>query len=119
MIQKINSVYFRTNGVIKTRQELELVKDVINLSMRLAIFYILLFVLFLIFVVMLFINGAAGRAIGILFLFGIITLPIGLIGKHFENKIRTMEVQSEDPELATKFQHYLKEWNSARFQLSD
>jgi hypothetical protein len=54
-----------------------------------------------------------------LFIFGIVTLPVGLIGKKYEKRIKTMQVQADDPEIAVKFQQYLKQWNEARFQLPD
>lgn len=113
-------VFYQTHGVIKSRQDLLAVKSAINLSMRLAVIYIMLFILF---IILLGIFVARGESLGSaalsLFVFGVVTLPIGLIGKRYEKKIKTMQVQADDPEIAEKFQQYLGQWDKARFQLSD
>jgi hypothetical protein len=119
-IRKNEDAYKRTNGIIRTRQDLLAVKEAINLSMRLAVIYIALFILFIVILVVFVINGAPiGNAILSLFIFGVVTLPVGLIGKQYEKKIKSMQVQSDDPELAKKFQEYLVQWNEPRFQLPD
>jgi hypothetical protein len=118
--RKNSQVYEKTKGVIKTRQDLSAVKDVINLSMKLAVVYIGMFVLFIVLLALFVARGTPlGHAAVSLFIFGIVTLPVGLIGKRYEKKIKTMQVQSDDPEIANKFQQYLKQWNEARFQLSE
>jgi ABC-type Fe3+ transport system permease subunit len=118
--RKNADVYDQTRGVIKSRQDLLAVKSAISLSMRLAVIYIVLFVLF---IMVLSIFVARGESLGhaalSLFVFGVVTLPVGLIGKGYEKRIKTMQVQTDDPEIAEKFQQYLKQWDKARFQLSD
>jgi len=64
-------------------------------------------------------KGTKGEVDFILFLFGIITLPVGFIGKRFENKIKTMEVESTDPQIKERFERYLKQWNKPHLQLPD
>ncbi len=118
-IVKIESLVRRTNGIIRFRPDLMAVKEVININMKMAIVYIVLYVLFFIIVARIFISGQMFQAITILFLFGIITLPLGLVGKHFENKIKTMKVEAEDPEIAKTFERYLVQWRQPRWQLSD
>ncbi|MCK4526790.1 hypothetical protein KAW18_05415 [candidate division WOR-3 bacterium] len=119
-ISKIQEVCRKTNGVLRSRQDLLLVKNLINLSMRLAILYIVFFVLFIIMLVIFVKNGTPfGQAMLNLFIFGVITLPVGLFGKKYENKIKTMEVQSVDLEIGRKFRQYLTQWDEPRFQLSD
>lgn len=119
-IRKIEEVYRKTNGVIRTRQDLLAVKEPINLSMKLAILYIGLFILFIIILALSFIHGTPLSHVALsLFIFGIVTLPIGLIGKQHEKKIKSMQVQSDDPEIAKKFEQYLAQWNEPRFQLPD
>jgi ABC-type Fe3+ transport system permease subunit len=113
-------VYSQTRGVIKSRQDLQMVKNAISLSMKLAVIYILLFVLFILLMGLSAARGGSlGRAALCLFIFGVVTLPIGLIGKSYEKKIKTLRVEGDDPQVAEKFQQYLKQWNEARFGLSD
>jgi hypothetical protein len=111
--QKNAEVYRQTRGVIKSRHDLLAVKAAINLSMKLAVVYILLMGLSVAR------GGSLGQAALCLFIFGIVTLPVGLIGKRYEKKIKTMQVEAEDPEIEKKFQQYLKRWNEPRFGLSD
>ncbi len=118
-IYKIESLIRRTNGKIRSRMDLNEVKAVININMMMAVVYIALFVLLIIILFFRFIGGQPFQAIGVLFLFGIITLPVGLIGKGFEKKIHSMEVESTDPELKQKFERYLVQWKEARFRLPD
>lgn len=113
-------VYEKTNGVIKTHPDLIAVKDAINLSMKLAVVYIGMFVLFIVILALFVARGTSlGHAALSLLIFGIVTLPVGLIGKRYEKRIKTMQVQSDDPEVSDKFQQYLKQWNEARFQLPE
>lgn len=113
-------VYERTHGVIRSRQDLLAVKTAINLSMKLAIVYIVLFVLFVLLLGMSVARGGSvGEAALGLFVFGIVTLPVGMIGKTYEKKIKTLQVQSDDPQITEKFQLYLKQWNQARWKLPD
>lgn len=119
-IRKIEEVYKKTKGVIRTRQDLLTVKEPINLSMKLAIFYIGLFILFIIILAVSFIQGTPlSHVVLSLFVFGIITLPFGLIGKQYEKKVKSMQVQSDDPEIEKKFEQYLVQWNEPRFSLPD
>jgi hypothetical protein len=64
-------------------------------------------------------GGSLGQAALCLFVFGIVTLPVGLIGKSYDKKIKTLRVEAGDQQIAEKFQEYLKQWNEARFHLSD
>ena len=113
-------VYNQTRGVVKSRQDLLAVRAAINLSMKLAVVYILLFVVFILLMGLSVARGGSlGQAALCLFIFGIVTLPVGLIGKTYEKKIKKMQVETDDPQIAEKFQQYLKQWNQARFGLSD
>jgi hypothetical protein len=118
-ILKIQEVYRKTKGVIRYKHDLLAVKEVINLNMKLAVLYLGLFGLLIIAVVVHFIQGMALQGIAILFIFGIITLPVGFIGKYFENKIRSMNVQADDQNISDTFQRYLVQWKQARFTLPD
>lgn len=119
-IRKIEEVRRCCRGAIRSRQDLLLAKGAINLSMRLAIVYIALFGLFVVLLALTVAGGApVGRAVLNLFIFGVVTLPIGLIGKRYERTIRAMEVASDDPELRERFESYLSQWDKPKLQLSD
>lgn len=117
--RKNTEVFEKTRGVIKSRQDLLAVKEAIDLSMKLAVVYIGMFVLFIVLLAIFVARGTPlGHAALSLFIFGIVTLPVGLIGKRYEKRIKTMQVQADDPDITDEFQQYLKQWNEARFQLS-
>jgi glucan phosphoethanolaminetransferase (alkaline phosphatase superfamily) len=116
-VSKIKFVLKETGGTIMSMNDLELVKEVINLNMKLAVYYIVFYVMLIIVLGMLVLNKLIMQASIILFLFGIITLIIGLWGKRYENKIRNMEVKAGDPEIKETFERYLKEWSEPRLQL--
>jgi len=120
-VYRIESLREKTKGVIRTRQDLQAVKDVISLNMRMAIFYILFWLLLIAVLVGMVVTAmiAFPQALMVFFLFGVITLPMGLIGKHFEKKIHSLRVESGDPALAETFQHYLVQWKEPRFSLPD
>ena len=118
--QKNIQVYKETGGVIRSPLDLSKVKEAINLSMRLAIFYIGLFIVYLVLLILAWRGGEPFlRGALVLFVFGIVTLPLGLIGKHFEMKIKKMKVEADDPMIEQKFQRYLKIWEQPRFQLPE
>jgi hypothetical protein len=79
--------------------------------------------MFIIFIVLLIIAWLGGepflRGALVMFIFGIVTLPLGLIGKQFEKKIRNMNVEADDPMIEQKFRKYLTMWDQPRFQLPE
>ena len=118
-VSKIKTALKETNGMIMSMNDLEIVKEVINLNMKLAVYYIVFFVLLIVILAVLVLNRLLGEAALILFLFGVTTLTIGLWGKTYENKIRNMEVKTDDPEIKETFERYLAEWAEPRLQLSE
>jgi small-conductance mechanosensitive channel len=116
-VSKIKTALKETGGMIMSINDLEIVKDVINLNMKLAVYYIVFFVLLIAVLGVLALNKLFKEATLILFLFGVTTLIIGLWGKTYENKIRNMEVKTDDPEVKKTFERYLKEWGEPRLQL--
>jgi hypothetical protein len=113
-------VYEQIHGVIRSKQDLMAVRDAINLSMKLAVIYIVMFVLLVLLMGLAVMRGGSlGQAALCLFVFGIVTLPVGLIGKSYDKKIKTLRVEAGDQQIAEKFQEYLKQWNEARFHLPD
>lgn len=119
-LSKCKSVAEHTKGVISGRHDLLLVRDAINLSMKLAIYYIALFFFLITVLGYWTINGYPFfAAVGHLFLFGVVTLPMGLIGKYYEDRLRKMTVQPSDPELEATYRRYLVQWQEPRFSLPD
>ncbi|MBN1694864.1 hypothetical protein JW879_05645 [candidate division WOR-3 bacterium] len=116
-VSKIKTALRETGGMIMSMNDLEIVKEVINLNMKLAVYYIVFYVLLMVVLGVLVLNKLFGEAALILFLFGVITLFVGLWGKTYENKIRNMEVKTDDPEIKNTFERYLKEWGEPRLQL--
>jgi small-conductance mechanosensitive channel len=116
-VSKIKTALKETGGMIMSINDLEIIKDVINLNMKLAVYYIVFFVLLIAVLGVLALNKLFKEATLILFLFGVTTLIIGLWGKTYENKIRNMEVKTDDPEVKKTFERYLKEWGEPRLQL--
>ncbi len=113
-------VHERTRGVIRSRQDLLAVKEAISLSMKLAIIYIILFIAFIwLLGISVARGGSLSEAVLCLFIFGVVTLPVGLIGKSYEKKIKSLQVQSDEPGIAEKFQQYLQQWNQPRWKLPD
>ncbi len=116
-VLKIKAALKETNGIIMSMNDLETIKKVINLNMKLAVYYIVFFILLIIILGVLALNQLFKEAALILFLFGVITLVVGLWGKIYENKIRNMEVKTDNPEIKETFERYLKEWGEPRLQL--
>jgi glucan phosphoethanolaminetransferase (alkaline phosphatase superfamily) len=116
-VSKIKTALRETSGMIMSINDLEIVKEVININMKLAVYYIVFFVLLMVVLGVLVLNKLFGEAALILFLFGVITLFVSLWGKTYENKIRKMEVKTDDPEIKNTFERYLKEWGEPRSQL--
>jgi len=118
-ILRIQDVYRKTGGKIESEDDLLLTKGVINFSMEAAMVYI---VFAIVFVVLLFVLSQGKYimdAIKALFLFGIITLPIGFIGKNFEKKIKEMDVITESEEIKKRYKDYLEQWGKARFRIRE
>ena len=118
-VSKIKTALRETGGMIMSMNDLEIVKEVINLNMKLAVYYIVFFVLFVVILGVLALNQLFKEAALILFVFGVITLMVGLWGKTYENKIRNMEVKTDDPEVKRTFERYLTEWAEPRLGLSE
>ena len=119
-ITRIEKTVSVLKGVIRDEKDLRTVKQTINWNMQLAILYIALSFLYVIALVIALVNGATlGAAALNLLIFGIITLPIGLIGKVFEKKIKQLKVENNDAKIAARFLDYLTQWVEPRWQISD
>jgi hypothetical protein len=119
-VRRIKEVSGKTKGSIRSRRDLTLVKGAINMSMRLAIVYIGLFIVFIVLLAVFVGRGTSILMAGLsLFVFGIVTLPVGLMGKKFEKRIRSMKVEVDDPTIAETYKRWLVQWDQPRFQLPD
>ncbi len=118
-IFRIEQFMRRTRGVIRFRPDLMAVKTIININMRMAIVYLALYIIFFMVMVIMFVSGNQTQAITILFLFGVITLPLGMIGKNYEKKIKNLQIDAHEPDIAETYQRWLRQWKEARFQLPD
>lgn len=120
LVDKTKCVDREIRGVIKTRQHLMLAKEAINLSMRMAIYYLAMCGAVLVLYLVLVAKGLTYiSVIGKMFIFGIITLPMGLIAKHFEKRIKDIRVESDDPTLDSLFSDYLDRWHKPQFQIKE
>ncbi len=120
LVARIQAVLPKLRGTVCTPADLDRVKGLINHSMRLAVWYLALFGLFILALAALLIIGLPfGRAVACMFWFGAITLPVGLFGRRFEGKVRALRVVSNDPQLDATFQRWLVQWREARYQLPD
>jgi glucan phosphoethanolaminetransferase (alkaline phosphatase superfamily) len=118
-VSKIKNALKETDGVIMSINDLETVKEVINLNMKLAVYYIVFFVVLIVVLGVLALNRLFKEATLILFVFGVITLFVGLWGKTYENKIRNMEIKTDNPEIKETFERYISEWAEPRLGLSE
>ncbi|MBA7600013.1 MAG: hypothetical protein E3J41_00595 [Candidatus Cloacimonadota bacterium] len=118
---RMNKTYAAIKGTIRTRMDLNLVRDAINLSMKLAVMYIALFVILILalfgFVFLLRISIFTGAAH--LFVFGIVTLPLGLWSRMAERTIKTLQVESDNPEIEKKYREFLVKWEQPRIKLPE
>ncbi|THB69651.1 MAG: hypothetical protein D6E12_04375 [Desulfovibrio sp.] len=118
---KTTGVLARLNGEISGHSDLSLVRGTINLSMLLAIIYLVLVagaLVALILSVTIW-NMPIFLASCHMGLFGILTLPLGFIGKEQEKKVRKLEVTAQDPDVAETYERWLVQWNQPRIQLPD
>lgn len=118
-IYRIEEFMRRTKGVIRFRPDLSAVKHIINLNMKMAIMYLVLYAVLLIIVLFMFFGGKSIQAVIIMFFFGIITLPFGLIGKKYEKKIKNLKIATNEPGIDETYRRWLIQWKEVRFQLPD
>lgn len=119
-ISRVEQTMSKLKGCIRDNNDLQLVKRTINLNMQLAILYIVLCFLYVMVLVISIIKGASLSLAAInLLVFGVITLPIGLIGRIFEKKIKKLRIESSDPGIAARYLDYLTQWVEPRWQISD
>ncbi len=117
-MRKNIEVFDRVHGTIGSQQDLAMVREAINLSMQLAMVYIAVFIIFVAVLVILVLGGGSfWNAVLVLFVAGIVTLPLGLLGRKYEHKIKSLKIEGEDTELARTFATYLKQWGEPRFRL--
>ncbi len=119
VISKVKKTLERTGGNLKNLDDLKDIQDTINLSMRLAIIYIVLCIFFGLFIFSLFMRNSGRLGLLMLFSFSVITLIMGLTGKQYESRIKKINIITEDENLSSQYHLYIKMWDKARFQLPD
>ncbi|OGC38893.1 hypothetical protein A2Y85_01670 [candidate division WOR-3 bacterium RBG_13_43_14] len=110
----------KLKGMIRDENDLQYVKRTINMNMQLAILYIALSFLYIVALVIAIVNGASlGSAAINLLVFGIITWPVGIIGRSYEKKIKQLKIENNNAKIAARFLDYLTQWLEPRWQISD
>ena len=96
-------------------------RGAINLGMILAVLYIAMYVVM---ILMLICFVAARRmslttACAHFFVFGVGTIPFGLITKSFEKPIKRLHVEADNSRIAEKYEEFLVQWQEPRLKLPD
>ncbi|MBN2385319.1 hypothetical protein JXQ70_20790 [bacterium] len=118
---KIYRTHQQLDGKLLTYSDLDILKETINLNMGMAIVVIALNILMVLLLVYgYFYQGISSNMLILFFIaYSVLTFPLGIIGKKFENLLRTLRVETHDQIIADTYERYLKEWQEARFRLSD
>jgi hypothetical protein len=118
-VSKQKQIMAELGGRITSSRDLRPVREAINLSMILAVVYMVLYGGLGLVLVLLMLSGFFSPLVmgAHLLVFGVITLPIGLWAKTVENRFKAMEVSPDEPDLLETFQRYLKQWNEPRLRL--
>ncbi|MBN2543702.1 hypothetical protein JXI42_12625 [bacterium] len=120
-MKKMKETHSEIHGVLRNRFDLEKVKIAISLNMSCAMLYIAVWLLVVVFGIYLVATKNLGlfSLVGHMMIFGIVTLPFGIIGKKDENLIKKLEIESEDPYIEKKFRDYLRQWNQPQLKIHD
>lgn len=97
---------------IGSEQDLQEVKAIVTLNMRVSFLMIALAMSFL--AALLFTGNGVYS-----FLLLIVTVPFGAYSTRAEARFRAMEIAPENPALASRFQDYLRQWKECRIKLED
>lgn len=108
-----------TEGKLRTKKDLMVVKDVINFNMKVA-FYTLLLNFFILIsgILHLFILKNLIFLLALFFI-GIFSFIIGIICKKYEDKIRNMEIFEIEPDVGRIFTEYLEQWSKRQISLKE
>jgi Flp pilus assembly protein TadB len=97
---------------IGSEPDLQDVKSIITLNMRVSFLMIALAMSFL---AALLFTGNGLYSVLLL----IVTVPFGAYSTRAEARFRAMEIAPENPALALRFQDYLRQWKECRIKLED
>ena len=120
-IRAMQSAWGQLEGELAGAEDLWLVRRAINTSMMLAVLYLGMSMAFFLFLIWAWFGAGMGMMAltGPVFVFGILTLPAGYIGKQYENKIRRLDTGSCGEEVLKTYSAWLNLWGKARFRLPD
>lgn len=118
---RMGATHKELGGRVRSRQDLQPVREAINLNKRLAwVFLAVWFGQIGVLAVMVFSGRTTfSGALGHVFVFGVATLPFGLWSNVVEKKFRGMAVESEDPSVGQTWQRWLVEWKQASFSVKE
>ncbi len=108
-----------TEGKLRTKKDLKLVKDVINFNMRAAFFTLILNIFVIISAVLhLFIYKNVIYLLALFFnaIFSFIT---GIVCKKYEDMIRNLEIFEIEPDVGRIFTEYLEQWSKRQISLKE
>lgn len=118
-IKKAKKTIELTEGKLRTKKDLEIVRDVINFNMKAAFFTLIINVCVIISAILhLFIYK------NIIYLFALIfnaifSFVIGLICKKYEDMIRNIEIFEIEPDVGMLFTDYLEQWTKRQISLKE
>jgi len=118
---KLSATVKALGGKIRTRLDLQPVKEAINLNKLLAWTYIAVWLGQIVAVALCAFEGLTTLtgAIGHVFVFGVVTLPFGLWSKSVEKKFKGMRVEPDDPFVGQTWQRWLIEWRQPSLSVRD
>jgi hypothetical protein len=118
---KLSSTVKALGGKVRTRLDLQPIKEAINLNKLLAWIYIAVWLGQILLVILFAFNGQTTfkGAIGHVFVFGVVTLPFGLWSKSVEKRFKGMVIESNDPLVGQTWQRWLVEWRQASLAVKD
>jgi len=118
---KLSRTVSDLGGRIRTRQDLQPVKEAINLNKALAWTYIVVWLGQLASVALCFLSGLTTfrGGVGHVFVFGVVTLPFGLWSKGVEKKFKGMAVEPDDPYVGQTWKRWLAEWRQPSLRVKE
>lgn len=120
-INKIKKALQIIGDTIKNREDLYLIKPIINLNKMLAISLLVFFILYIGLLGFLFSSKILDRATGQIhfLIFILLMINFAMINKYYETKLKTFKVDSKDSKVAEIYEKWIKQWEGSNIRLSD
>lgn len=116
-IKKTKKCIDITEGKLRTKKDLRIVKDVINFNMRAAFFTLILNIFVIISGVLHLFTYRNVVYLLALFFNGIFSFITALFCKKYEDKIRNLEIFEIEPDVGRIFTEYLEQWSKRQVSL--